>query len=209
LIEWTGEPKSSPAGNEPYVNFVPDNHHQKITVDKAKWYAFPDIVCDELAYGIKKSELKCTYKLTAKTLLGQDEFDLSTEMIVYLPEVAAITTNNITITGIPDTFMIANNSGKIVSYKFRGKGNLIRTVVALTTYNISESSQFINKTKVHENVHSNEYISGEAKDVYSDSKLYDKVRDLSASTYLELIDLFKKQKIVILTMKIAIKTGNW
>jgi hypothetical protein len=184
-VRWAWETENTPAGNSPRVNFTSNNLQQKVIIDTAKWYASPDDPCG--------ASNECTYKLTAKTILGQDEFDPTCDFTVWLPSEAAITKSEVTVKGTPLYEEMTDNGGKTIGYKVAGKGSITRLVnVTPTQYFIPSSSQFMPKTEAHEEVHRNEYTTGVAKDYWSDVKLYDIVKDLMASTYSALDAMYNK-----------------
>lgn len=184
-IEWTWGPKNTPAGNSPRVDFTPDNLEQKVSIDTPKWYAFPDLECGA------KSESVYEFKTT--TQIDQDAFESSAEMAVFLPEKAATTTNILKLHGSPSYEASVDKNGGVTGYHVAGKGSITRTVDTRTEYYILTTSQFMPKAQAHEEVHRNEYITGEAKDYLSDEILFGMVKSYNAKSLVKLARMYDKK----------------
>jgi hypothetical protein len=173
-VQWSWEPKDTPAGNSPSVNFSPDNLQQKVTVDNAKWYAFPDSPCG--------SKSESVYKFKATTVLDEDIFEPSAEMVVFVPDTGGITTPPYII-GEPSTASL--DDGKKTTWFIYEKNTLNRQIGSISM-KLPSTSQFYNKTYAHENKHRTQQISGLAKDIWTVNGLWKLIEKLNAPTLEEL-----------------------
>lgn len=162
-FSWSWKPKDTPAGNDPFVRFSPDSTHQSVTVDTAKWYAFPDDTCN--------CKDTSTYVIRAEAVVNSVVYSDSTELAVWIPDTAA-GTFPVFIRGTP---LKATNSvtGQVRMYS---PGTLTR-VPDSVIYFIPSTSQFYPKVSTHENVHVQQQTSGIASNIMVVSSLWEKIQD--------------------------------
>jgi hypothetical protein len=182
---WSGVPANPSGGNNPYVNFTPDNTHQNITVYNAKWYADPDQDCPS-------SNPTSTYKLNSKVEFGADLFEVNGTLSVFVPDIGGFVVPP-KIEGHPLALPVKDKSGNTKEWKVYSMGTLKR-VLGAPVINFSPTSHFYAKTLAHENVHIQQWISGTAKDLWSVDGFYQKIVNLKASSLSELATKIGKER---------------
>jgi hypothetical protein len=176
--EWSWEPNYSPAGNLPTVDFMSDKTQPTVTVEKAWWYAFPDLAC-----GPNSARLSSTYTLKAKVLFGQDQFDPSTEMMVSVPATGG-TTSNPYVTGSPQISLVY--TAIRTEWRISGIGNLTRKIGNIKIPDIPSTSQFYQKILAHEQKHLDQQVNGLASNIWTVDNLWKKIRNYRAASEAEL-----------------------
>jgi len=181
-FEWTREPANPAGGNEPQRGFEHAETNSTVTIPNAKWYADPDEVCT-------KNQTP-EYNLTAFVTIGGDLFEAKTKLVVHLPRPAARMKPQVKITGEPTYVRKIDNSG--ATYYGIGEKNTLKREILddIPTYLLSESSQFMRKAKVHEEVHQNQYTTGIARDFHSLDVLWERIRDFRAPNSNALSKIF-------------------
>jgi hypothetical protein len=177
-FQWSLEPKNTPAGNLPKEDLLPEKTDQKTTVNMAWWYAFPDISC-----GLNKAEHDCTYKLKEKTILEQDEFESSSEFVVYVPHTGGETSRP-RIIGEPSTASL--DDGKITTWFIYEKNTLSRQI-GIIDPKVTSTSQFYTKIIKHENKHIEQQKTGLMANLWLVDRFWDRVKNLKATSKAKLI----------------------
>jgi hypothetical protein len=173
---WTAIPKNTPAGNSPHLDFSPDRYQQNVTIENARWYAFPDTSCG--------CSHQSTYRLSAETIISNLVYADTTLLNTFLPKEGG-KTKPPHIAGGPDFVPVVGGSGNIIKWKVR-RGQLER-IVGSPTINVPSTSQFYNKLLAHENFHVQQQVSGSARHVFSVDRLWRRIGSLEAPTYNELV----------------------
>ncbi|HEA46950.1 MAG TPA: PKD domain-containing protein [bacterium] len=162
------------AGNNPNVNFNPDNGDP--TTVTTKWYAHPDD-----PYGASNSStytIKCQVTINQKKIAAEPG-----ELTVTVPWDEGGYVGPLNITGRP-TFasrIVRKGLFRKTEWYIKDQGAMERTEPQVTIY-VPTSSQFRNKTEVHENVHVEQYETGMLSDLWVVDDLWDRVKDLTAPT---------------------------
>ncbi|MEW5798982.1 MAG: hypothetical protein AB1728_08225 [Bacteroidota bacterium] len=178
-FEWSWEPENPNGGNNPFVNFIPDNAHQSVIVSNAKWYADPDRECPPCSQ-------TSSYNLGAILYIGGDKFETKGKMGVFLPVPGGKTIHDLRIVGEPDFVPVFDKKGNILRYKVDGISKMKRIDNPTVKIFVSGNSRFYDKVLAHENVHKEELLTGVGKDIASLDKLYKKIKNLTANSFIEI-----------------------
>jgi hypothetical protein len=182
-FSWIGEPKDTPAGNSPSVRFLPDSVQQYVTVDTAKWYAFPDDTCN--------CKDKSTYLIRAQAVINSVVYSDSAELAVIIPDPIGVTWPPDIIDNIEYVPVVTN--GDTIKWVIGSNSTLERFVSPPFIF-VENTSQFFDKTVAHENVHFGQHLFGMSSHLFSADALWDKIRRLEAPTRAELVSEVNKQQ---------------
>jgi len=177
---WDWRAKNTPAGNNPFLRYLPDSVQQNVTVQKANWYAFPDDSC--------LCSRSSTYILQAQTVIHSVVYTDSTHLSVYLPDTFGVTRT--VLAGEPTYAPVLNASGDTIKWKVESRQGLTRTVEFVV--NVLPTSQFYHKVAAHESVHVYQRTSGMTKHLLSIDTLWNRISTKEMPTRAKLDSLVKK-----------------
>jgi hypothetical protein len=170
--QWTYRAPSG-SGNSPSVTFNPTGVSN--TATDGHWFANPNTACGASFDALYT--IKCTV-----TFSNGKKKSAQTTLTVNAYWNPAGTTDVPTFTGYPT---IAFDSSQNL-YVVTGSGNVTRNLPTPTIY-VPTSSQFHNKTVIHENKHVQQYDTGMCSDLYTVSGLMSVLSPLSDPTYNGLV----------------------
>lgn len=180
---WNWEPKNTPAGNNPHVDFAPSNAVQGVTVPNARWYAFPDDPCS--------ANHESTYRILGAAFFGNDKIEATeSQLEVRVPKIGGFTWAE--IVGYPQVDAVKLPTGQPVRYRFIGPGSLTRII--RDTVFVPVTSQFYRKSRLHEDVHVKQFATGSLKDYLSLERFFNRIRKLNAISLEELDKKFQLER---------------
>jgi hypothetical protein len=182
-FSWIGEPKNTPAGNSPSVRFSPDSVQQYVTIDTAKWYAFPDDTC--------KCKDKSTYLIRAQAVINSVVYSDTTDLTVVIPDPIGQTWPPDILDNIEYVPVVANgDTNKWVI----GSNSTLERFVSPPFIFVGNASQFYDKTVAHEYVHFGQHTLGASSHLFSPDALWKIIRIEERATRAELVGVVDSLK---------------
>ena len=142
-----------PAGNDPDVSFS-SLDSKTTTINEAKWYAFPDVICSPRPSPPPDPFITSTYTIRCTVTTPNGSATAEAKLSVMIPEEGGRT-----LSPTLANFTFDNQSGNS-QMPWRLNPNSIRREDAEVIIKVDENSQFYDKLVAHENRHVEQWKAG-------------------------------------------------
>ena len=142
-----------PAGNDPDVSFS-SLDSKRTTINRAKWYAFPDVTCSPRPSPPPDPFITSTYTIECTVTTPNGSATVEAKLSVKIPEEGGRT-----LSPTLANFTFDNQSGDLQK-PWRLNPNSIRREDAEVIIKVDENSQFYDKLLAHENRHVEQWKAG-------------------------------------------------